>query len=45
MTAVPPPHVVTWSSALLDGKILALVCGGDSAQPRKVIQGGFSKDV
>lgn len=33
--------VVTWSSALLDGKILGLVCSGDSTQPSKVIQGGF----
>lgn len=33
--------VVTWSSALLDGKILDLVCSGDSTQPSKVIQGGF----
>lgn len=33
--------VVTWPSALLDGKILALVCSRDSTQPRKVIQGGF----
>lgn len=33
--------VVTWSSALLDGKILDLVCSGDSTQPSKVIQEGF----
>lgn len=26
---------VTWSIALLDGKILDLVCSGDSAQPGK----------
>lgn len=33
--------VVTWSSALLDGKILDLVCSGDSTQPSKVILRGF----
>lgn len=41
MTAFFFSFVVTWSSALLDGKILDLVCSGDSTQPCKVIQGGF----
>lgn len=40
MTAFFSSSVVTWCSALLDGKILDLVCSGDSTQPSKVIQGG-----
>lgn len=41
MTAFFPSSVVTWSSALLDGKILDLVCSGDSTQPSKVILRGY----
>lgn len=34
--------VVTWSSALLDGKILDLVCSVETVHnPSKVIEGGF----
>lgn len=40
MTAFFSSSAVTWCSALLDGKILDLVCSGDSTQPSKVIQGG-----
>lgn len=34
---------VTWSRALLDGKILDLVCSGDSTQACKVIRRGLLK--
>ena len=34
--------VVTWSRALLDGKILDLVCSGDSAHASKVMRGGLT---
>lgn len=43
MTAVFFSSAVTWSRALLDGKILDLVCSGDSTQACKVIWKGLLK--